>query len=146
MCSRDQSLVTLAFLWEKLSQTQFCKDLTRKTAFFEGWSRFKFNNLGLSLGTNFKFYTSLGKGLKLKVRKVWEVIPTFAEVTGEKRVGGAFLHSPPQKNPWIWLKLTLWKTSLSLLMQIHAFFKRSELVFLNQFAVCLPIFSCKVHF
>ena len=34
MCSCDQSLVTLAFLWEKLSQPQFYKDLTRKTAFF----------------------------------------------------------------------------------------------------------------
>ena len=35
MCSCGQSLVTLAFLWEKLSQPQFDKDLTRKTAFFE---------------------------------------------------------------------------------------------------------------
>ena len=39
MCSCDQSLVTLAFLWEKLSQPQFYKDLTR---FSEGWSWFKF--------------------------------------------------------------------------------------------------------
>ena len=35
--SFDQSLVTVAFLWEKLSQPQFYKDLTRKTAFFERW-------------------------------------------------------------------------------------------------------------
>ena len=40
----------------------------------------KFNNLGLALGTNLKFYTSLLKGLKLKVRKFWESILTFAEV------------------------------------------------------------------
>ena len=61
--------------------------MTRKTAFFEGWSWFKFNNLGLALGTNLKFYTSLSKGLKLKVRKFWGLIPTFVEVTGEKLVG-----------------------------------------------------------
>ena len=36
MWSCDPSLVTLAFLGEKLSDTQFYKDLTRKTAFFEG--------------------------------------------------------------------------------------------------------------
>ena len=84
MCSSDQSLVTATFLWEKLSQPQFYKDLTRKTTFFEGWCWFKFNHLGLALGTNLKFYTSLAKGLKLKVRKFWSLISTFVEVTGEK--------------------------------------------------------------
>ena len=38
--------------------------MTRKIAFLEGWSWFKFNNLGLALGTNFKFCTSVAKGLK----------------------------------------------------------------------------------
>ena len=28
------------------------------------------------------------KGIKLKVRKFWRLIPTFVGVTGEKRVGG----------------------------------------------------------
>ena len=63
--------------------TSIYKDLTRKTAFYEGWSRFKFNNLVLALGTNLKFYTSVAKGLKLKVRKFWGLIPTFVEVTGK---------------------------------------------------------------
>ena len=54
-------------------------------------SWFKFNNLGLALGANLKFYTSLSKGLKLKVRKFWGLIPTFVEVTGEKLVVEAFL-------------------------------------------------------
>ena len=58
--------------------------MTRKTAFFEGWFWFKFNNLGLTLGTNLKFYTSLSKGLKLKVRKFSGLTRTFIEVTGEK--------------------------------------------------------------
>ena len=84
MCSCDQILVTLAFLREKLLQPQFYKDLTRKTTFFEGWSWFKFNNLGLALGANLKVYTSVAKRLKLKVRKFWGVIRTFVEVTGEK--------------------------------------------------------------
>ena len=67
MSSCDQSLVTAAFLWEKLSQPQFYKDLTRKIAFFEGWSWFKFNNLGLARGANLKFCTSVAKGFKIKV-------------------------------------------------------------------------------
>ena len=30
------------------------------------------------------------KGLEIKVREFWELIPTFVEVTGEKLVGDAF--------------------------------------------------------
>ena len=43
----------------------------------------KFNNLGLALGINLKFYISMPIVLKLKVRKFWELIPTLVEVTGE---------------------------------------------------------------
>ena len=43
-----------------------------------------------------KFYTSLSKELKLKVREFWGLIPTF-EVTGEKLVGGG-LFAPPILN------------------------------------------------
>ena len=96
MWSCDQGLVTLAFVKEKLLQPHFHKDLTRKTAFFEEWSWFKFNNLGLALGANLEFYTSLSKGLKLKVRKILWLILTFVEVTGEKLVrGGPFCPPPP---------------------------------------------------
>ena len=94
ICSCDQSLVTLPFLWEKLSQPQFYKDLTRKTAFFDGWFWFKFNNLGLTLGTNLKLYTSVGKGLKVNGGKFWGLIPTFVGVTGEKLEAGVFLPTP----------------------------------------------------
>ena len=91
MWSCDQSLVTQAFLLEKLPQSQFYKDLTKK----KGWSWFKFNNPGLALGTNLKLYTSMAKGLKVKVRKFWGLIPTFVEVTGKKPVGrGAFCPHP----------------------------------------------------
>ena len=68
--------------------------MTRKTAFFEGWYWFKFNNLGMTLGTNLKFYISVTKGLKLKARKFWGLIATFAEVTGEKLVGGGPFWTP----------------------------------------------------
>ena len=94
MCLCDQSLITAAFLREKLSQPQFYKELTRKTAFFDRWSWFRFNNLGLALGKNLKFYTSVAKWLKLKNRKFWGLIRTFVEVTGKKNASGAFLPQP----------------------------------------------------
>ena len=72
---------------EKLSLSQFYKDLNRESACFEGWSWFKFNNLGVTLGMNLKFYTSVAKALKLKVKKFCGLAPTFVEVTGEKLVG-----------------------------------------------------------
>ena len=34
-----------------------------------------------------KFYTSVAKGLKVKLKKLLRLIPTFAEFTGEKLVG-----------------------------------------------------------
>ena len=68
--------------------------ISRKNASFEGWSSFKFNNLGLALGTNLKFYTSVAKGLKLKVRKFGGLNPTFVEFTGEKLIGGVGLFAP----------------------------------------------------
>ena len=44
-----------------------------------------------------KFYTSLSKGSKLKVRKFLGLIPTFVEVTGEKLVRED-LFAPPILN------------------------------------------------
>ena len=71
--------MTPAIVWDKLSKAQFDKDLTKKAAFFEG---FKLNNLGQALGMALKFYTSVGKLFKLKVRKFCGLIPTFVEFTG----------------------------------------------------------------
>ena len=85
-----------------IADPQFYKDLTRKTAFLEGCSWFKFNSLGLALGTNLKFYTSVAKELKLKVRRFWGLIPTFVEITGEKLVRGGPLW--PRKPSRIGLK------------------------------------------
>ena len=69
--------------------------MTRKAAFFKGRPWFKFNNLGLALGMVLKFYTSVAKGLKLKVRKFCGLIPTFVEVTGKNLlVGRGWLFAP----------------------------------------------------
>ena len=48
-----------------------------------------------------KFYTSVVKGLNLKVRKFWGLTPTFIELPEEKLIGrGAFpLPTPPPPIP-----------------------------------------------
>ena len=66
--------------------------MTRKNTFFEGWSWFKFNNLGLALATNLKFCTSVVKGLRIKFRKFQGLILSFVQVTEEKLVGEAPWH------------------------------------------------------
>ena len=42
--------------------------------------------MGLTIGMALKFYTSVTKGLKLKVRKFLGLIPIFVEIAGEKLV------------------------------------------------------------
>ena len=49
--------------------------------------------MGLALGMNLTFCTSVAKGLRLKVRRFLGLVPTFVEVTEEKLVQRAFL--PP---------------------------------------------------
>ena len=44
----------------------------------------------LALGMALTFDASVAKGLKLKLRKFWWLIPTFVEVTGGKLVGRTF--------------------------------------------------------
>ena len=75
--------------------TSILQGFHQKNCFFSGWSLLKFNNLGLPLGTNLEFYTSLSKGLKLKVRNFWGLILTFSEVRGEKLVGRPFCTPHP---------------------------------------------------
>ena len=55
---------------------------------------------------NLKFYISVANGVKKKsVRKFWELVRTFVEVTGEKTdengdgAGGVCLHPPPAPHP-----------------------------------------------
>ena len=78
MWSCDQSLVTLP---------QFYKDLTKKNTFFEEWSWFKFNNLGLALWYSLQILHQCGKRIETKSQKVLGEV-TFVEVAGEKLIGG----------------------------------------------------------
>ena len=79
--------------------------MTRKTAFFKGLSWLKFDNLGLALCTSLKVYANVAKGLKLKLRKFWGLIPRFAEVTGKKLIGVPFCPPLLPLNPsWIGLR------------------------------------------
>ena len=82
MWSCDQSLVTLTFLWQKLSYLNFRRIWPEKPIFFEGAPSFKFNNWGLVLVTTLKFYTNKAKWLKVKVKKFWGLIPRKKMVRG----------------------------------------------------------------
>ena len=84
MWSLDQSLVTPLFYQRSYHNLNFIRIWREKILFvFEGCFWFKFNNLELALGMAWKFYTSVAKDLKLEVRKLWRLIPTFVEFTGE---------------------------------------------------------------
>ena len=97
----NSNLFVGVFLWrqfgnssismKKSSEPQFYKDLTRKTTFIEWWYGFKFNNLGLTLGTNLKFYTSVAKELKIKVNIFW-ANSYFCRSYKEKPNSGCLFH------------------------------------------------------
>ena len=103
--SHNSNYIVNVVIWPKFGNSSICKRdviitstsyrFDQKTFFLKGWSWFKFINLRLALGTNLKFYTSLSKELKLKVRKFWGLIPTFVEVTGKKLVEVGLFALPP---------------------------------------------------
>ena len=67
--------------------------------------------MGLALGMALKFYNSVAKGLKLKVRKFLWQKATFVEIIGEKLVGGSFGRNPIlNKVKENTISLTLWKS------------------------------------
>ena len=96
--SRDSIYIVDESTWPKfvnssismkeVIKTSLLSGFDPKNRIFERWSWLNFNNLKLALGTNLKFYTSVTKGLKLKVRKFLGLILTFVEVTGQRLVGG----------------------------------------------------------
>ena len=78
--------------------TSISQGFDQKNRFFEGWSWFKFNNLGLALCTNLKFHTSVAKGLKIKVTRFLGLNSTSVEVKKEKLVArgrGVDFWAPP---------------------------------------------------
>ena len=73
-----KEIIITLHLWDflkKKKKTTFC-------------SCCNFYNLGLVLDISWKVYTSLAKGLKLKVKKKLGLVSTFVEVPRKKLVGG----------------------------------------------------------
>ena len=54
--------------------------------------------MGLALTVTLKFYSSVAKGLKLKIRKFCDLSPTFVEVREEKLIGEGAFWPPPVLN------------------------------------------------
>ena len=68
MCSCDQSLVTLAFLLEKLPWPQLCKDLNKKPIFVRG-------ALGASsIIWDYDWKYNCSKGVETKSQKIFGAI------------------------------------------------------------------------
>ena len=78
--SRGSNYVADMVMWLKFAnfsismrrcyELNFTKSQLEKP-FYEQCSWFKFTNLGLALSTTFESYSSMGKGLKIKVGKLW---------------------------------------------------------------------------
>ena len=84
MCAHVTKVWYPYYFCERRYQNLNLHGFDRKNRFFDEKFWFKFNNLGLAVGTNLKFYTNVR--LKLKLRKFLGLIPTFIEVTVEKQV------------------------------------------------------------
>ena len=107
--SHNSNYIIDAAMWPKLGNciismrkviiTSILKEFDQKNRFFKGWSWFKFNNFRLALGTNLKFYTSVAKELKVKVRKFLGLVPTFVEVARKKLVGESSCLPPLPPHP-----------------------------------------------
>ena len=77
--SRGSKYIVDAFMWPKFGNcsismrevitTSILWGYYRKNRLFWGVVLLQVQYLGLALGTNLKFYTSVAKGLKLKARK-----------------------------------------------------------------------------
>ena len=73
--SRDSNYIVDGIMWLKFENVIITAILWRfdqKNNFFEECFWFKFNNLGLALDMALKFYTTVGKGLKLRYE--WIII------------------------------------------------------------------------
>ena len=117
--SRDWNNIVDAAMWSKfgissvsmreVTITSILQEFDQNLAFFEEWSWFILNNLELGLlGMALKFYTSVTKRLKLRVRMFWWLIFTFVEVMlqGKNWLWGLFCHSPSSAPfPLCWIGL-----------------------------------------
>ena len=64
----DSNYIVDVVVWPKFSNSSISMREVTITSFFWGVPSIKFNNLGLALVMALKFYNSVAKGLKLKVK------------------------------------------------------------------------------
>ena len=127
MCSYDKSLVTVAFLWQKLSKPQFYKDLTIETAFFEGWSWFSFNNLWTGTRYKLEILHQCNKRVTNKSQKVLGASSYVCRSCRGKGRGGLFAPLTPRPSAielklnivWIIIKRSIWTILTSALLRIN---------------------------
>ena len=155
--SHDSNYIIDVVLWLKFGIcirevviTSILKVFDQKNPLF--WGVFKFNSLGLAVGTNLKFYSSLWKELKLKVRKFGGLIPTFVEVVGEKLVGGGGFLLPTRpilnrvKNTNYFFVFTYWKRSfINRIAFILIIVRRNKPSFNITINVFIKIFSYNMN-
>ena len=87
--------------------------------------------MGLALDIALKFYTSVAKGSKLKVRKFWGLVRTFVEVIGEKLVRGLFAAKV----------VILWSPNLKFWSVKHAKLSRKALISIFRFKLLICVIS-----
>ena len=126
--------------YDNLNFIRIWSDQFDLTNFYEGFSWFKFNNLGLALGIVLKFYISVAKVLKLKARKFWRLITTFVEVTGAKLAGGSFC---PQS--WIRYCNRTVKLNVSYLVCCFSYDLLKMYIFKN-YSILFKYFQISWHF
>ena len=85
-----------------------------------------------------KFDTSVVKGLKLKIRQFWGLIPTFVEVTGKKLVGGSF-YSPIQHRVKNFVKFTKKHLCQSLLLNKAPVLRSADLLKMRHWHRRFPV-------
>ena len=87
--SRDSYNLVDVVMWPNFGNNNFNERSYHNINFMRIWPDmslffgsfcFKVNYLGLALGMALKSHASVAKGLKLKVRKCWGLIPTFSQI------------------------------------------------------------------
>ena len=86
--SCDSNYIVDAVIWHKFGNSSVSMGEVIIACFIRIWPEKPvilmsaldlLNILGLALGIALKFYTSVAKRLKLKMRKFWRLIPTFVK-------------------------------------------------------------------
>ena len=109
--SRDSNYIVNVVMWPKFGNSSICMRKVTITSILQGSDQKKHFFWGvvlvLALDIILKFCTSVAKGLKLKVRRFWEVKSYVCRSCRGKTVRGT--SSPtPLPSSWIGLKETEW--------------------------------------